>query len=26
MAIMGPDIQWVGNEDGYGTETDWSFD
>ncbi len=25
MAIMGPDVRWVGNEDGLGSETDWSF-
>lgn len=26
MAIMGPDVRWVGNEDGLGSDTDWSWD
>lgn len=24
MAIMGDDVRWVGNEKGYGRETEWS--
>lgn len=24
IAIMGPDIRWVGTESGYGRETEWS--
>jgi alpha-L-fucosidase len=24
VAIMGPDIRWVGTESGYGRETEWS--
>ena len=24
IAIMGPDVRWVGTESGYGRETEWS--
>lgn len=24
MAVMGPDVRWVGTETGYGRETEWS--
>lgn len=24
IAIMGPDVRWVGNESGYGRDTEWS--
>jgi len=24
IAIMGPDVRWVGTENGYGRETEWS--
>lgn len=25
IAIMGPDVRWVGTESGYGRETEWSI-
>jgi len=24
IAISGPDVRWVGNESGFGRETEWS--